>query len=50
MGNNLFKVIYKTVIPEENIQKIEDLETKNRCLEKQLASLKEQNESEVVMK
>eukprot|EP00795_Rhopilema_esculentum_P001813 gene1813-16303_t len=41
------KVIYKTVIPEENIQKIEDLETKNRWLEKQLASSREQNESEV---
>ena len=37
----------KTVIPEEYIEKNEELKKANRCLESQLAASKEQHEQEV---
>ena len=40
-------MIVKTVIPEENLRKIDDLQALNRQLEGQIAVLKEQNSAEV---
>eukprot|EP00112_Aurelia_sp_Birch-Aquarium-sp1_P022068 Seg61.8 transcript_id=Seg61.8/GoldUCD/mRNA.D3Y31 product="Kinesin-like protein KIFC3" protein_id=Seg61.8/GoldUCD/D3Y31 len=41
------KVIVKTVIPEENLRKIDELRALNRQLEGQVAVLKEQNSAEM---
>ena len=41
------QTIVKTVVPEENIQKIEKLEAENRSLEREFATLKEKNKLEV---
>ena len=44
---SLPKVIVKTVVPPENLKKIDDLQALNRQLEGQIAVLKEQNSAEV---
>jgi len=41
------KTIVKTVVPEENIKKIEKLEAANRSLEREFATLNEKNRLEV---
>ena len=40
-------MIVKTVVPPENLKKIDDLQALNRQLEGQIAVLKEQNSAEV---
>ena len=41
------QTIVKTVVPEENIKKIEKLEAANRSLEREFATLNEKNRLEV---